>query len=560
VSIGRKVGLAVIALLLTLSLTGSAVLFTGNQTVLSGEFVKESANESELYDGVRETLVDRAGDELENASISDGPIALEVDAAAVANESITDEFVRTQAESNIDRLYAFLNGERETLNLSVDTTTVQDNLAEALGEEAGDIDIPAAIDEATGGVDTEVGDTGVTFPLNGTTFERMESGEDAYNEQRRQFQNRVEAALLDRAYQQRSPAELLVLIGEDPRQYTEAERQQIVENREEEIKTAIAETDQFQQAFDTALEEGRDVVVNRIDAQIGEQLSDRGTAVRDPVRELAVAMVDGLFTDQSHDTFTDRTDQARTDLADAVEQLARDRIQENFPAEIALTEDIDEEQQETLDEIAGYVQLTGPFVLGLFLFALLLVGGGYALSRSAATTLLTAGSSAAISGVTLLLVATVGGDLVLDEVAAIEVEEEVAPAVDFAVTLLGQTFDLLTTVSAALLVAGLVAGVAGVYLRRSDTESGADAGTDDRTDAGADPETEGETDAEAGSEVDDTGAGPDAEADADAETAPEAEAETDADTEADLDTEAETDADTDTDTGTDTDTETRDEN
>lgn len=463
-STGGKFLLVLVGIVLTLSLVGTAAILTGHQTVLSAEFAKDSAAESGLYGTFQEDITEGMSNDLEGAGSPEDPFAPEIDSQAVANEAVTEDFVRTQVGANIDRLYGFLHGERDTLELVVETDQLRSNIADEIGADARDIDLAAVVDEATAGVDTEIEDTGVEVPLNGETFERMDSGETAYNEEREQFQAELEAVALDRAFQEREPRELLPLIDENPQEYTEEERQQIVREREDEIKSELVETEEFNEEFEQALGDWRDSAVEQIDTQVTEQAAERDGDVEEPVRELHVAMVDGLFTDQSHSEFTDRVDQVRTDLGDEAERLARERVQENFPEEIDMSEGMGAEDEAQFAEVARYVQLSGTLGWGLFVLSLLLAGGSYALSRSPVATLLTVGSSVTVSGVALLVGGAVGGDWLLGQMSAgIQGSD---PMAEFLLVMLEGTFGFMTNLSLALLVGGLVLLGVGVAIHK----------------------------------------------------------------------------------------------
>lgn len=448
----QTVALVVIALVLAASVAGAALVFTGHQTLLSAEFAKDTAGDTGLYGQFEDEITAGVSQDIEEGSNPDDPFAPTFDPEAVAETAVTPEFVRSQVDANIDRYYRYLHGERETLDLYFDTEQLRANLGDEIGEAARDIDLAAVVDEATAGIDTEIRDTGVEVPLDGETFERMAASETSYNEEREQFRAELRAVALDRAVEEGEPAELLALIDENPEQYDEAERRRIVDEREGEIKRELAKTEEFQSEFEESLEEERKEVVERIEAEVARQTDDRSDVVAQAVGELLVAMVDGLFTDQPHGEFVDRVERVDRELSDEAERRTRERIDENIPERIDLAEEMD---RGGVDQMATYVQLSGTVGWALVLLSLGLVGGSYALSRSAVATLTTVGSGVSAAGLGLLVGSVAGGSWYVSRLRA-SLEDGGNPVGEFTIGLLDGTFGFMATVSLLVLGCGVV--------------------------------------------------------------------------------------------------------
>lgn len=451
-STGRRVALVVITLVLAASVAGTVVVFASHQTLLSAEFAKDTAGDTGVYGQFENEIITRVSRDIEDGSNPDDPFAPTFDPEAVAETAVTPEFVRAQLDANIDRYYRYLHGGRETLDLYFDTEQLRVNLGDEIGKAARDIDLAAVVDEATAGIGTEIRDTGVEVPLNGETFERMAASETSYNEERKQFRTELRAVALDRTVEEGEPAELLALIDENPEQYDEAERRRIVDEREEEIKRELAETEKFQTEFEESLEKERKEVVERIEAEVDRQKVDRSDAVARAVGELLVAMVDGLFTDQPYGEFVDRVEQVDRELSDEAERRTRERIDENIPERIGLAEEMD---QEGVDQMASYVQVSETIGWALLLLSLGLVAGSYALSRSAVATLTTVGSGVSAAGLGLLVGAVAGGDWYVSQLRA-SLEDGGDPMGEFTVGLLDGTFSFVATVSLLVLGCGVV--------------------------------------------------------------------------------------------------------
>lgn len=453
-----KLGLVLVGIGLVVTLLGANVVWAAQATVLDAEFTKETAEDAGLAEEFRDGFVGEAASNLENAS-ADGLLAPgDLDPEATAESAVTSEYVRGQVDANIDRLYAFLHGERENPGLRFDLRPVKQNLADEVGD-AIDVEAADVVAETDAQVDEET-------TVEPGTVERMLESEAGYEAEREAFRadlrERVLRTAVDEAMGERSNDELLGLVIDDydPDQYTDPEKEQLVRDREDEIRATLRSEIDGSEAFEKRVEAKRQALLEASRADIRQASADAtgeySENVTAAVAEIHLAVVDGLLGDQSYDEFTARVDSATGRLSAEAERRARAEIDGNVPDTLELSGEMGPEERQTLDTAAravGWVTLAG---YALPVLALLLAGLSYAVSRSPVATLSTIGSGLSVAG----LVSIVGAVVLENRVAAL-LEAELAagesgafPA--FALGVVDGVSSRLVAQSLALLAAGLV--------------------------------------------------------------------------------------------------------
>ncbi|MFB6197640.1 MAG: hypothetical protein ABEI52_05140, partial [Halobacteriaceae archaeon] len=157
--------------------------------------------------------------------------------SALLEDIITESYVETQAEANIDRTYSYLHGESATLNLYLETEPIVEQTDEAVTSRVMSLPTRKLISV-------------VSLPKEPIAIEQSQlstltSGRDGYSDARQSFRADVRDKVLtratERAFQEYSNDELLNLVIEDynPDNYSEAEKERMVDNRESEIKSAL---------------------------------------------------------------------------------------------------------------------------------------------------------------------------------------------------------------------------------------------------------------------------------------------------------------------------------
>ncbi|MFC7133428.1 MULTISPECIES: hypothetical protein [Salinibaculum] len=469
-SAARKAGLVVVALLLVTSVGAANVVMTTERTVLNANFVDQSLAEEDGYNELRDITVDAVTTEVERAAPGQSeqlPAAIQdsIDATALVEETVTAEYVRNQSRANLFRLYEFLHGQRSDLVLRIDMVPLKEGLADAVGDQVRDVSVADLVDQYA----PSTGD--VPIEITGDRISRMRSSQSGYQDVRDQFRSDVREAVLDRlvdeAFQQASNDELLMLIGEDPRQYTDAEKEQIVTQQEDQIRQALRqrileeEDGRLSREIDEELADRAETAKQRVREETRQATQDFSENVTGAAIDLQVAVIDGLATDTSYQEFSSRMDAAESRLADEAARLAAQQIDEQVPDAISAGEELAPQDRQQLDRLASNVQLLDTANLVLPVLALVLIGLLYLISRSLETTALTTGVALGVVG----LLSFVGASLatgptetfIRDQVNG----EDVQAIQDVAVGFAGKILGTLSAQSLLLLVVGvLLVGVA----------------------------------------------------------------------------------------------------
>jgi hypothetical protein len=424
-SAGRKAGLVVLALLLVTTVGTANVVMTSERTVLNAEFVDQSLAEENGYSQLEDATVDAVADRVEAANPAGSdqiPSAIQnsINTTEIVDDAVTAEYIRGQARANLFRLYDFLHGERPDLALRVDLVPLKDGLASAVGDQVSDVDISTLVEEyaPTGG--------DIPIEVTGERVRKMRSSQSGYQEVRANFRDEVRQLVLDRlvdeAFQRASTDELLVLIGEDPRQYTEAEKARIVDEREGEIRQALRERikqeddGRLSQAIDEELAERAQQAKDRVRQQTREATSQYSENVTGAAIDLQVAVIDGLATDTSYEEFSPRIDAAEQTLANEASRLAAAQIDQEVSDNISVAEELSAQDREQLTTLSNRVQQIDTVNSALPIAALLIVGLIYLLTRSIGTTALTTGISVGLVGIATFAGTTIAGGPVTDTI------------------------------------------------------------------------------------------------------------------------------------------------
>jgi hypothetical protein len=406
-----KAALILIAILLVGTVGASNVVMTGERTVLSAGFVDQWLTEEEGYEELRGVAVETIGDQVSETNLAGGggdslAIASSINTTRIVDKAITIEYVRSQSRANTQRGYEFLHGDRETPELRINLVPLKANLADAVGEEIQSVSVGAVVDQFM--------QTSEELPIevSGDRLQKMRTSETDYREVRQGVRAEIRTAVLDRLVndafelgRSENPDDLLLLIGEDPRQYsTSEEKRAEIDRREDEIRNTLRTRIQEQEG-------------DRIQQEIDQQLTDTATQFKESVRygtgtqteglsenataaavDLQLAVIDGLVTDTSYQEFTTRIDTAEQTLTDEAVRLARLQIDEELPDSISLTETLSPENRDQLNMGAQLVQQIDVANIALPAIVLALIGLAFAISRSMITTVLTTGVALVISG------------------------------------------------------------------------------------------------------------------------------------------------------------------
>ena len=400
--LGRTVAIAVLLFLLVLSV-GTANLAVGlDRTALNEEFVADTLAEEDAY----AVLLEEAQSQIESESAATtgaGPSPGEL-----LPKVVTESYLRNQTEANLDRTYAYLEGEREDLYLAINTTPLKDDLAAELASQLMDEFTLADVEP---------------------DLARMTESESEFQAVREEFR-----------------AEQLA---------------QIQEGTSVELTQA-----QLEDAYDDRRDQIREEAVAEFERQVAT--SDQPEALQSAIVDLGTVHLEALVAaDPSYEQFTTDVEAARADLESAVEAVARDQIDEELPDTMVLSEQLTQENRQQLERLRSLVS-----VLSLLVFFLPLLALGAALlvvrlSSTRSTGLLFVGSAIAVVGlVEALGFAGVGGRAET-EISAIATRGDMSAGLaDLLAAILTRTISVFVTQSWVIVGIGVLLLVVGIAIRR----------------------------------------------------------------------------------------------
>jgi len=418
-STGRTAAVAVVALLLTASVAGANVVVAGQRTVLDAGYVTDTLEDEGAYADLEDAVRDQLSDGLDEGGPVEGELGPVADAldigngSALVDDAVDRAYLQSQVERNVEAAYAYLHGDDATLNLSVDLEPVKTGVSEALGDRVRNASVAELVGAANVSQDLTV------VPVNESVVAGLGANASSYQATREEFRTAVRDRVLDRladqAFQDASNDDLLALVipDYDPEEYSESEKEQMVSDRETEIRTALRERIESERGdeVDAAVQDELAAVHDRAESRSDELVPDDVPSdLATPVADLALAVVGGLTTDQSYDEYVASTDAAKADLAAGVETYVGDALDGEIEDRRSLSDDLDADTRDTLRQAANYVQLGDQLALLLPLVAAAAVGLLYLATRSLVATARTAGGSLLTVGVLGAVGATLAAD------------------------------------------------------------------------------------------------------------------------------------------------------
>jgi hypothetical protein len=446
-SLARKFAVVVLAVLLTTTLVTANVVAAAHLTVLDPDFVTSSMEEEGGY-GLVETATQEAAANAVPANDT-GP----VDANALLADAVSTEYIAAQTEANVDRTYAYLHGDRDTVNVSIATAPIRENVSDGVERQLRNASVVELLRHSEAELDG---------PVNASMIERMTANESSYRatqaDVREQVRDRVLDSAVNESFEEADNDELLALVVEDydPRDYSEAEKRRMVDDREAEIRVALRER----------IEDERG---EEIDAAVEEQLRTlRQNATVDPNQAESAAeaagmkiqntVVRGLTTDTSYRTFQSDLSEAKAELASAAAAETDTRLAAEMPDRVDLTENASGAEMERFEQARTGVKWLDRLAFVVPAVALGLVGLLYSVRRSVAAVATDTGVSLLAAGVP----AVVGVELARSRLQSMAAEAPAAEQamIELAVGLAGRVLGTVGGVALAFTAAGvlLVAG------------------------------------------------------------------------------------------------------
>lgn len=411
----RKALAVMLTFVLIVSLIGANASVAVDRTVLDSDFVKDEFEDQGVYADLTEGFQDEIGSEFQGEQIRldedlpPGISAEPIDAETVATETITREFVQGEVNRNIEQFYAFLHGERDTLNPRVNLTPLKEGLQDEVSEMNVQVDAAEVI-AGTGSFEEN------ELPVTGEDIAALEESEESFDQTRTEL-------WVDVVFEETSDRELLLLIGENPNDYPDNE--QGVQENEQEIRDALRSDLQSYDDLPDDAQEEIEQLNQQLKDESAQQLDEQGELnddLREALQEMQFTVIDGLTGDITYDEYTERLETAESDVATEIESMIQDRIDEEVPGEISSEEEITRESNEELATASTQVQRIGLLAWVLSILSLVLVALIGVSTRSFGWTTATSGAAFTVVGLLGVVV-----DFVLRGTVMQIVEQEIQP-------------------------------------------------------------------------------------------------------------------------------------
>jgi len=341
----RRVGVFLLGVLLVLSVVATSGVFAAQGTALDADYVANTLQETdaatEVETQAEDVIIEEAG-ALGGGSYIPNAEGL---VAETVRELLTEEYVDDVISTNLERFYAYLNGERADLVLAVDTTPVTTNIEPTVEEQLRQTSVVDLLQQDA---------FASAFSLRGTEV----NPED-----------------LARAY-------------EDPATYRQ------IQNRYSEVLERTGAT--------------RDDVNATVIENTRPQVAELPPYFQESVFRLETTFVLGFTSDLSHEEFRERVDAASNNFYGSIARYAQEQVSSQVDDTIDVTDQLSGDVRQTADEARDGVQLVNTLALALPVVALVLALLILLVAHSVSKAARAVGVSLLVTGVLGFAAGTVG--------------------------------------------------------------------------------------------------------------------------------------------------------
>ncbi|RZN62913.1 hypothetical protein [Methanonatronarchaeum sp. AMET6-2] len=412
----RKILVVLLAILLILGFSFASTAITAERTVLNADFVKDTIDDEELHKAIHEEIISTMKDVDEEEPDDEMPEEI----INVLGEAVSPDFLRDTIHTNIDFVYEYMDGEKDEIVLEININETRDKFEvemESLLQQLNLTEITEIIHEE------EIEEREVIHEYQGIEFtlsmvDRMLEDEGSYNEVIDEYRS-----------------DLADEVGED--QVDELIQQFIDEVRDE-------------------LEENAEV-------------DEEEDAFKEAYADLLITPLQSISDEDDYSEFKSSMEEAKTDLSSAFTTLFYTEMLDEFPDEINLNEELDEDEIDLLEDARDYLQMSGLFIVLLTVVLLVFVALIWLASGSLITTAYATGASALIASL-LGITNHFTTPILLDELM-VEIREEAPEAfAEFIETFIMNIVGTHTIHSIILLIIALILIGTGYYLSRNKKE------------------------------------------------------------------------------------------
>ncbi len=316
---GKKAALVIIGIVLFISLISANAAIAVDRTALDADYAKDTAEEVELYG----TLAEELREEIAAGASGGDDTPFERSQDELLAAALTDEYVQSQMESNIDNIYAYLNGETDGLRIELDPDPLKDRVVAEVEDDVEELDLAA-----------------IEMPFAAEI--------DAMTESEAEFQRHRE-------------------------EFRAEQKERIQDGTEREMSD-----EELEAALDDRMDEIREEMNAELDDRLDGQFTGAEAELEEPVRDLQTARIDALTGALTYDEYVSEVETANDDLGDAFvsvfEAELDEGIDEEIPETIDLTDELSQEEQEMLETARTVTSVSGQIAYGLLVFALVLAG------------------------------------------------------------------------------------------------------------------------------------------------------------------------------------------
>lgn len=396
--------LVLLGLLLFGTLSGANAAIGAERTLLNDDFVADSIDDGDFYARQTENLATDFVPEDANFQVNSAFEGSGPSVREMAEAAVTPAWVRTEAERNLAAVYAYLHAETDELVIELDTTAVKANFVEEFETWILEADVEA--------LDSRMA--------------ALAESESSFEATRRDFE--------------------------------ETQLQRIQERTDEEYT---------REELEAIYDDNRDVVrreaIDRLESEVSQ--SGAPAELHSAIVDYGTVGVDALVAaDASYDEFIEAEADARSDLATAVGDVVRSRLDEAVPDREDFTDGMGEETAASLAEARGHVTTVDTLAIVLPIATLVLAALVVSVSRRRSSGLWRVGGVVAVIGLSGAVAATILPGLLPD---LLNVDPNQAdPAADVVLGLITDTIGAFGFQSWILLALGLGLVGAGLAIRR----------------------------------------------------------------------------------------------
>ena len=156
--LAKRIAIVLIGIVLLATVAGANVTVAADRTVLDADYVIDSMEDEDLFaqeaDSFRSEVANQVRAGTDGLNLPPGIELVDFDPEVTAEESVSDSYVREQMAGNIERLYAFLHGDRDDIPFVIELGPVKDGIADSVTESAA-VDTPVLVGESSENIEAE---------------------------------------------------------------------------------------------------------------------------------------------------------------------------------------------------------------------------------------------------------------------------------------------------------------------------------------------------------------------------------------------------------------------